>query len=350
MANEKKRFKLFDLQKEGPGISKNDNLDPSCLKKFFISYKENFGKIIYANMFMVIGNFPLIFLIVTLSGYTKTPTLLPFYDVYQNINAILSIEGASPSIMSLIATFGVQNEVFLPTALTYVFYGLAALTVFTFGIVNVGTAYILRNIAKGEPIFIWSDFWYAVKRNWKQALPFGMLDALIHAVLIFNIYTNIASANFLSSLMFWATVVIFILYFFMRCYIYVQMVTFKLSVFKILKNSLIFSLIGLKRNLMALLGTLILVLLEILFLFTTGGILLPLAVALPLILLFGSSAYMKVFASYFKIKQYIIDPYYEDHPEERPEEPEVEAVMRDDVTERERLDRIKREKGIKDEE
>ena len=38
----------------------------------------------------------------------------------------------------------------------------------------------------------------------------------------------------------------------------------------------------------------------------------------------------------------MIDPYYEDHPEEMPQEIEAETIMRDDVTEKERLDRIKK--------
>ena len=349
MANEKKRFKLFDFQKDGPGISKNNELPQSSIKRFFRTYKENFGKLVYVNIFFVLGNFPLIFLIITLSGYTKNPTMLPFYDVFQNVNAVTAIEGVTPSSMSLLATYGVQNQVLQSTALTYVFYGLSALSFFTFGLVNVGTAYILRNIAKGDPVFVWSDFWYAIKRNWKQALPFGIFDALIHCILIINIYTNLSSANFLSSMIFWVTIVIFVLYFFMRSYIYIQMVTFKLSTFKILKNSLIFALAGLKRNLMALLGALLFLLFELIFLFATGVVLLPLAIAMPLAIMFSSIAYMRVFAAYFKVKELIIDPYYAEHPDELPAK-EVEAVMRDDVTERERIAAIRRARGMDEDE
>lgn len=350
MSKDKKRFKLFDFQRDGRGISKNNDLPPSSLKRFFRTYWENFGKLVYVNIFFVLGNFPLIFFIVTLSGYTKSPTMLPFYDVFQNVNAVASIEGISPSTMSLFATYGVQNQILQPTTLTYVFYGLGALSLFTFGLVNAGTAYILRNIAKGDSVFVFSDFWYAIKRNWKQALPFGIFDGLVHCILIFNIYNSISSANFIYSLIFWVTIVIFVLYFFMRCYIYVQMVTFRLSIFKILKNSLIFALVGLKRNLMALLGALVFILFEILFLFSSGVVLLPLAIALPLAIMFSSCAYMKVFASYFKIKELIIDPYYAEHPDELPDRYESEAVMRDDVTEKERLAAIKRARGIPDEE
>ena len=57
---------------------------------------------------------------------------------------------------------------------------------------------------------------------------------------------------------------------------------------------------------------------------------------------------MKVYASYFKIKEIMIDPYLAEHPEEKPQVEDVEVIMRDDVTERERLEEIKRRNGIED--
>ena len=346
MATQKKRFKLFDTQREGLGISKIEKTDPKSLKRFFILLKDNIGKLVSLNILFVIGNIPLIFLIMTLSGYTKNEGLLPFYDVFQNINAIAELEGTSPSIISLLSTYGVMNRVLVNTPLTYVFYGLSALTLLTFGCVNAGTAYILRNIVKGDPVFIWTDFWYAVRRNWRQALPFGILDGAVHAILLVNIVTNITSASFINSVFFWMSIVILILFYFMRPYIYVQMVTFKLTVFKMIKNALIFALAGFKRNFMSLLGGAFILLFEVLFLFSFSGILLPIAIALPLALMFALMAFMKVFASYYKIKELIIDPYYAEHPEELPEEPSDDAVMSDDVTERERLESIKKARNI----
>ena len=342
-----KRLRIFDIQRDGRGISKREQLCESGLKRFFITYKNNFGKIIYVNMYMVLGNFPIIFLIAALSGYSKADAYLPLSDVYQNLGGIFMIEPTTPASMALYSVLGLQSQILVNTTLTYVFYGIGALTLLTFGLVNVGTAYILRNIAKGEPIFIWADFWYAIGRNWKQAFPFGIIDGLINALLVFNIYTTVVSTqNFATSLMFWATVVLAVLYFFMRCYIYVQMVTFKLSVFKILKNSLIFAIVGLKRNIMALLGSLVCVLLEVLFFFTGGGLFVPLGVAAPLAILFSTMAYMKVFASYFKIKELMIDPYLAEHPELVEVHDDEEVIMRDDVTERERLEEIKRRNNI----
>ena len=289
---------LFDFNANGPGISKKSSDLGTGLKRFFSTLRNNLDKIVYCNIFYVIGNFPIIFFIIAWAGYTQAPTSQPLMDLYQNLGFVFNEESLSASTMTYYALFGLQGQVLVPTTLTYVFYGISALVLLTFGCVNAGTAYILRNIAMGEPVFTWSDFWYAIKRNWKQALPFGMIDIAIHAILISNIYGMLTTEqSWFESTMLWMNIAIFLIYFFMRFYIYVQMVTFKLSVFKIMKNSLIFVLLGLKRNVVALLGILALALVELLCLLGLGGILLPVAVALPLVFLMSGSASMKVFAA-----------------------------------------------------
>lgn len=348
--NSKKRLRLFDLQRDGKGISKKNSERTYGLKDFFISYKNNFSKLVSVNIFFVLGNFPIIFLIAALSTSTKNEIFYPLSDLFQNISGIFSADGGlTPYKMSLFAIQGLQKQAFASTALTYVFYGISALTLFTFGLVNVGTAYIIRNMVKGEPVFLWTDFWYSVKRNYKQALPFGIIDCVICALLAFNIYNLVlTTGKFFFDILFWSNVILAILYFFMRYYMYVQMVTFKLSVFKMIKNSFIFALLGFKRNILAFLGIAILLVLELSFLFGVGGILVPLGVAAPLAILISTFAYMKVFAAYHKINQVMIVPYLEEHPDEAPkiEISEEEVIMKDDVTERERLEEIKRRNGI----
>lgn len=343
-----KRLRLVDFNRDGKGISKKEaDLKPG-FKRFFISYKNNFGKLVSTNIIFVLGNFPLFFLIAALAGVTKVDAFLPFSDLFQNIGGLFQADGEMTAYkLSLFALEGLQDQTLVPTAWTYVFYGISALSLFTFGPINASTAYIIRNMVSGEPVFVWSDFRYALKRNLKQSIPYGMIDIGICAILIWNIYNNVVSGSFLTSLFFWTNVIIFIFYFFMRYYMYVQMVTFKLTVFKMLKNSLIFSLLGFKRNIVALFGILLCIVLEVMFLLGLGGVLVPLAIAAPLAIMFSTLAYMKVYASYFKIKEVMIDPYYEEHPEERPETYEdEEIIMRDDVTERERLEEVKRRNGI----
>ena len=333
-----KRLRIFDITRDGKGISKNQKIAPGSLKKFFISYKDNFTKIVYANILLILGNFPLIFLIAVLSGATKVTSQIPMFDVFQNLNGLFNYGASSGYDLTLYSVSGIQNQILVPTTLTYVFMGISALSLITFGLVNVGTAYIFRNIAKGEPVFTLSDFFYAIKRNWKQALPFGAIDILVNIILILNIYNLLTTTgDFLINIVFWANILIFIVYFFMRYYIYVQMVTFKLSLFKIIKNSMIFSLVGFKRNIVAFAGIALGILIELMLLFGTGGLLMPFAIAAPLAILFSTFAYMKVYASYFKIKEIMIDPYVDDTDEVQDDE----IIMRDDVTERERLEEIK---------
>ena len=347
--NKKKRFNPFDLQREGKGISKKNVDENFRLKRFFSTYKTNFGKLVSVNMFFVLGNFPLFFLIAAWSGVTKSEIFLPLSDLFQNLTGLFSADGGlSPYKLSLFAIEGLQAQSYAPTALTYIFYAIGALSIFTFGLVNVGTAYILRNLASGEPVFVWTDFWYAVKRNWKQALPFGIIDIGICAIILGNIYNLLTStSDFIMSMLFWGNIIVFILYFFMRYYMYVQMVTFKLSVFKMFKNSLIFGILGFKRNIMALFGIIIILFLEVLFVFGGGGIFISIGVIAPLTILFSTFAFMKVYASYYKIKVIMIDPYLAEHPElNNKADEDEEIIMRDDVTERERLEEIKRRNGI----
>ena len=348
MEKKKKKLKIFDFQKEGKGVSKNNIKKDPGLKNFFISYKNSFSKLVYVNIFFVLGNFPLIFLIAALSGVSKIPIFLPLSDVFQNINGLIAADGGyTPYKLSLFALEGLQNQTMAPTVGTYFLYGIGALALLTFGPVNASTAYITRNLVSGEPVFVWTDFWYSFKRNIKQSIPFGIIDVALNALLLFNIYTMFISTDkFFASMLFWCYIIIFYIYFTMRYYIYVQMVTFKLSVFKILKNSLIFSLVGFKRNILATLGVILCVLLVMIFLFGSGGLLVPLAVAAPLAILFSTMAFMKVYASYYKIKEIMIDPYLAEHPEERKTYDDKEIIMRDDVTERERLEEIKKRNNI----
>ena len=341
-----KRLRIIDFNRDGKGISKSGADLGWGLKKFFVTFKDNFNKILYCNIFFVLGNFPVLFLIATIPGYTKSEVFTPFQDIFQNLAPYFNNTASAPFNMALYALEGLQKQSYANTTLTYIFYAISSLSLLTFGCVNVGTCYILRNIAKGEPVFTWTDFWYAIRRNWKQALPFGAIDIGIIFVLINNIskmFMSTGENTLFTGTMLWSNIVIFILYFFMRFYIYVQMVTFKLSVFKILKNSLIFALLGIKRNLVALLGILCIVFLELIFIFVLDGVLISLAVGFPLLIFISAMAYMKVYAAYYKIKTVMIDPYVS---EEAHADMEDDVVMSDDVTERERLEAIKKRNNI----
>ena len=89
----KKRLRLFDLQREGKGVAKSKSERTYGFKDFFISYKNNFGKLVSVNIFFILGNFPIIFLIAALSTSTKNEIFYPISDLFQNISGIFSADG-----------------------------------------------------------------------------------------------------------------------------------------------------------------------------------------------------------------------------------------------------------------
>jgi len=233
----------------------------------------------------ILCNFPVFFVLYAISGYPSIQTFAPYYQQYAPLLGA-SYFDQSPLTASLLGIFGVQAGVTVPTTATYIFLALGLLLLITFGPANVGMTYQLRSIVREEGLFLWSDFWYAIKRNWKQGLIYGVIDLLIMGILGYDFlyfYLNLGSGSTPISIMFFMTFAMCIIYAMMRMYIYLMMITFDLSIFKLLKNALSFTILGIKRNIMALLGIVLLFALEYLVLY----IFFPIGVILPFIFLFS---------------------------------------------------------------
>lgn len=309
----RRRFRLFDSQREGRGVSKEDAKITPDLRGFFRSFWRNFPKLLSVNLLILVGNFPVLFAIIGLSGIFKTPYMTPISSLFADLHSQIVVGGGYDA--ATMATYGIlgphiEYSAMTPTA--YVFLGLSALTLLTFGFTKIGSTYILRSLIRGEPVFMLSDFKYAIKRNWRQALPMGCIDLVAMVLFPLNVVFLLQmGGGFFNSVLLWLNVLFYIVFLFMRPYIYLQMLTFDLKLGKILKNALIFSLLGFKRNIMALLGLVILLLLAVLFCFGFGGALLPIGLAIPLVILWSGGSFMGDFAAWFKIKQVMIDPQEE---------------------------------------
>ncbi len=311
----KKRFRLFDSQREGPGVLKNERPLKYDFYSYFVRMGRNMNKLLTVNILYVVGNFPLFFLIAALAGLTNVTSSAPNSLLFPALHGVMLHDEVG--MLPLFGVLGGQAELSAYSTGTYVLFGLSALTVFTFGPVNAGNAYILRNIVSGEPVFVWSDFWYAVKRNWKQSMIYGVLDSLILVILSYDFLFFLKNfAALPTSVLFYATIACALIYGFMRFYLYIMMVTFDLSIFKLIKNALIFSILGFGRNLLALIGIAVIFLLNLfLFVYIPG-----LGIALPFVITVALMSYTSGFVAYYKIKDIMIDPYYT--KEETPAEEE----------------------------
>ena len=310
----KKRMTLNPFEnmfnKDGKGVEKDELkvLDKPGLANFFKLLRRRLNHIFSVNILLIVGNFPVFFALLALA-YTTVDVLAPSYQIYPLIRGI-SYFDQSPAVMTLIGIFGKQDSVSVMSTASYVLFGLALLVLITFGLVNVGTTYILRNIIRGEPVFIMSDFWYAIKKNWKQGLIFGVMDLLLVAILVYDItyYQANIGVSGLFLLMYVVGYGMAILYSFVRMYVYLMIVTFDMKLLKILKNSIFFAILGIKRNIMFLIGTVIAVAIDVLLI----NVFMPIGLVIPFIILFGLIQYMSVYAAFPKIKEIMIDPYYKE--------------------------------------
>ena len=235
------------------------------------------------------------------SGEVLFPQLL-------GANAVAS----TPTTTLLFDLFGAQQNIPIFTTWTYIGMGICiALLVITWGWQNVGAAYIVRNMVRGEPVFIWSDYFYAIKRNLKQGFFLGLIDAVVIFTLGFDIsYFWGRGGTFTLDFGFYVTIALIIIYFLMRFYIYLLLVTFDLSIYKILKNALIFSMLGFKRNFMGVLGIALITgfhLLLIPLLITTPLSGLP--IILPFLWYMAVVTFTSAYAAYPIIDRYMIAPY-----------------------------------------
>lgn len=286
-----KKFKLFSYNPPAKGVKKNDDRASvqTDFPGFFIMYGRKFWNL-------------------------------------SNLNLLVAV-------YILLLSLGVWQLSAYPV-LFYIFLGIFALL---FGLVATGCAYTVRGYVRGDPVYILSDFKYAVKNNFKQGIILGIIDLVIIFLLVFDILfwsgmdlnyltsyqpsdlpvqtevsgsdtetdtgtgtvgdtgtSNVSDVKFdVSStsnelqndiagiqaeqqgdvgevdgqeqpqpetkertfahgVFFYVCLFLLIIYSFMRNYMYIIMVTFKLSIFKILKNSFIFAFLGIKRNLAAL--------------------------------------------------------------------------------------------------
>ena len=309
----KKRDELEDLP--------NEDKTPT-VKRFFKLFGRYFWKIVSLNLMMLVMVIPFLIAVFLYFGIDKTPSA--YNPVFAQLYGANLIHSSAESTL-LMDLFGAQYMIpaYHSTG-TYIGIGICILfAVVTFGWQNVGCTYILRSLVRGEPPFLIADYFYAIKRNWKQGLAMGLLDAAVLFFLFFNIslYWDMLG-SFFNDFMFYANSALLILYFFMRFYIYHLLITFELSVRKILKNALIFVTLGIKRNLMAALGMLIFtamsILLVALSIYMFGLNSIPIPVLLVLFIYMGATAFMSSFAAYPIIERYMITPFQS--KDEEPEE------------------------------
>ena len=325
MRNQKKSLKLlrvFDWNAGNKPDAPHEDTRPT-LKRYFKLLGRRFWKLVSLNIMMIPMIIPLFVIFYLLVGNARTPTQgdVLFAQLY-GANYIQ----ATPDTSMLLDLFGRQMYIPVYRTGTYIGVAICALVMLvTWGWQNVGVAYILRSLVRGEPVFLFSDYFYAVKRNLKGGLLLGMLDLFVIFLTVFDfIYFYGMIGSFWMDVCFWGICALGILYFFMRFYMYLMLVTFDMSIKKILKNALIFTTLGIKRNVMALIGIVLLTLIDVILFIAFMPMNFPIALILPFLYYFSFTSFTSTYAAYPIIDRYMIAPYRKN--EEETEEAEADGA------------------------
>lgn len=195
-------------------------------------------------------------------------------------------------------------------------YSLISMPLVTNGIANVGITNVARNTARDKHSFGLSDFFETIKKNLKQAIIAGIINVLVYAILIFDIIFFFNNEGAIATLSLGFSIFMIVIFTILNYYLWTLIITFKFSLKSAYKNSFKFVFINLKNNFICLFVNILILALCFAILWISPKYIFILLEILFFVLIYPCfNALLVQFCTFPSIKKYIIDPYYEEHPE-----------------------------------
>lgn len=212
-------FNFFpSYNKAGKGVDKNEPKKRGFFA-FFELMGRKFWKMITLNLLYVLFCLPFLAVVFVAAGFISS--------------SVVNMWGLSGGAENAAAAALIDLYIrFIISFMFMMFWGMGPST--------AGFSYILRNYAREEHAWLWSDFWQNFKSNFVQGIVVWIIDVVMMVVLYtaFMYYGNMpAPMSVLRYLVF----LLIIAYTFIHFYIYQMMVTFKMTLRELYKNSLIFA-------------------------------------------------------------------------------------------------------------
>ena len=196
------------------------------------------------------------------------------------------------------------------------FYTICNLLILPSGLGSAGMTNVARNLALDKHSFGIYDFFQTIKKNWKQALPAGIINFLVTAILCYSIYFYFLGDDIWSVIGFGLSVALFICFSFLKYHIWLIIITFKLPLKKIYKNCFLFIFVNIKANIIIALTEILLTAGVVALFFIPYYIAWAFAILIAILIIPGFVSLLTQLLIFPKVKKLMIDPYYEEHPEE----------------------------------
>ncbi len=301
MANDTKKKGLFSKIIDGPERSEDYARSTLPSNRWALGWdlvKTNFGKLVKINLLMFLFLFPLFLLLI----FRTMLITAQAYDSPFSQNMGIGY----PIIPNMV---GIEQSIII--RVDVVFFVLLFLATFYMSVGISGGFYVMRNLVWTEGIFVSSDFWTGVKKNYKTVLSTSLTFVFLFAlskitidVANYQLVTGQGNSAFLSIS---KVACIIGMIFLVICYLYSLTlgVTYKLRYFKILRNSVICTIALIPLNLFfALLSLLLfaLLLLEATNMLFTIGVLLVIVLSISIMALIWTNYSQWVFDEFVNDK------------------------------------------------
>ena len=281
-----------------PGVDKNAPKKNAFFSYFELLIEKIWG-LVTQNFFFFVVMLPVIVYAYMLI-YTYFVTVAP--DLFTTVDGELVV----PPLASMFVSVAAVIPEWLLNA-------LAIISLVLYGPFMMGLTYVMRNYVRREHAWA-TDFFSRAFSNFRQGLFFGILDIVAVAIFYINWnYVNFSDSTTFALILRGISTALFIFYLSISNYSYQLAVTVNLKARHILKNAVIFSVIGFWRNILSLIVCALIVFVS-LFLTTFLDL-----VMLPF-LMFSLMRFTSVYITYPIVDKYIVQPALEIERENAPDE------------------------------
>lgn len=299
---------IFTRSFDKPGKGVDLNAPP---KRSFFRFWDIFGRkfthFVRVNLVYVLTSIPTFLLVFFLTGLVSSAILeVPsLQSVLQNLAQQTAENMGDSNLMTQqLNQMIVMFDLFVRFVLTYLFVVLWGM-----GPATAGLTYVLRNFAREEHAWIWSDFKDALKSNFKQSAIVFLIDLVVFVLFYVAFAFYLQMSGFLGAMRY-VIVMIAVIYTMMHFYLYPMMVTFQLSLKDLYRNALLFAIGKLPSNLLILAILLLVHVGSVLMAINFGGgyfmLILFVILLLEILILQSFSAFIVNFHAYPKMKKYMI--------------------------------------------
>ena len=195
---------------------------------------------------------------------------------------------------------------------------LLSLPIVTYFIGETGLTHITRSLSRGQHSFGTSDFFEAVRKNWKQSLLIGIINEVVTAILAYNTVAYFLSErpdNIMVGISLGVSAGLLFIFTVMKYYMPFMVITFSLKTGQVYKNAFKFVFLNLKKNLLVFFSLLAFAAATFSIAYFGRHVGAAIASVLTVCVYPSFRSLLIQYNIFDSVRKFMIDPYYEENPD-----------------------------------